>query len=168
MDSPTTSPVIDAPRSLVPSLFGVIGGALATIGFFLPWYANADKTLSGWDFAKVYLTGTVDFSDGPVTHVPISLSIAFVYAIPLLVSLVALASGIMGFWVKNSALICGLFGAASILGLVNYQVSGGIVRYSLSTNYPSATGLGLALLNIGFFCMVVASIVSLAHYLKRP
>src|SRR6185437_3815852 len=145
------SPENDSQRHTVSALFGLIGGALAVIGFFLPWYASSKETISGWDFVSIYLLGKASFAPAGTSSAPTALPLAFLYALPLLLALVALVTGIIGLSAKNSPIFSGLYGATGVVGLSNYQMSSIGGRFAFSANYPGTTGLGLLLLDLGYF-----------------
>ena len=180
--SMTTAAPTPKMMSRGPAILGVVGGALAIIGFFLPWLgttinASGDPsnsgsvphtiTISGWDIVNQLLTGT-SLTGIPSDHTSTAIPYALLAAIPLLMATVAMICAASGFWRKPNAVLIGIYTAAAIMGLLNI-ISGysGLYISALAlaavTGGAAYVGIGLDMLYLGYFAIVAGGVALLAQ-----
>jgi hypothetical protein len=156
----------------VPLLSGVIGGLLAAIGFFLPWYVAttgriAPVTVSGWDIVNRYLTGRLIGAPAQAPTVSTDLPYAILGAMPLLVAVVAIIFSGLVFFSKGSPYQSGIIIAAGIVGLLSTNYSSSTPTLTGAAlnlgNLPGNTGLGLVLMFVGYFGVIAGGLTSFAR-----
>ena len=175
---PANAPVGVNPAT--PAIFGIVGGALGIIGFFLPLGAYGTGgaqgvtphtfTYSLWDLTNHYLTGANLLGTTP-TGQPTSTApfAALLLALPAVLALVALVAGGVGVIRGLGPVLASLIGAAGLMGVFNggsafltpSMLNGALNGGTGGTSSPAA--LGLLVLQVGFFVILVGGIMAVAQ-----
>jgi hypothetical protein len=173
---PANAPVAGNPAT--PAVFGIVGGALGVIGFFLPMEAYRTigaqgvihtVTYSFWNLTNHFLTGTnlpgVTATGQPTSTAPY---VAALLALPAVLALVALVAGGVGVIRGLGPVRASLISAAGLMGVLN----GGASLLTSSQliaaegGFPagaSAFGFGLLVMQVGFFVILVGGITAVAQ-----
>jgi hypothetical protein len=175
---PANAPVALNPAT--PAIFGIVGGALGIIGFFLPWetysasgaqgVAPHTVTYSFWDVTNHALTGASLPGTAP-TGQPTNIApyLGLLLALPAVLALVALVAGGVGVIRGLGPVLASLIGAAGLMGMINggsALLTPSLVILSLTVG-PSRTSspaaFGLLVLQVGFFVILVGGIMAVAQ-----